>query len=129
MDECIFCKIANKEIPTKTFYEDENYLAFLDIRPLSKGHLLVIPKQHYETFLDMPSEEEKELFAKVQELSKVVKEKLGAKLIFLLVMGEEVPHVHVHIIPYYGGEFPISLSGHDSTELDEVLSELQSSQQ
>ena len=127
MEECIFCKIAGKEIPAKTIYEDEKYLAFLDIRPLSKGHILVIPKKHYETFLDMPADEEKELFAKVQEISKDVKEKLGAKLIFLLVMGEEVPHVHVHIIPYYGGEFPISLSGSDSTDLDEVLKELNNS--
>ncbi len=127
MEECIFCKIAGKEIHAKTIYEDEKYLAFLDIRPLSKGHILVIPKKHYETFLDMPADEEKELFAKVQEISKDVKEKLGAKLIFLLVMGEEVPHVHVHIIPYYGGEFPISLSGSDSTDLDEVLKELNNS--
>lgn len=124
MEGCIFCKIVSKEIPSKIVYEDEHYLAFLDIKPLSKGHILVIPKKHYETFLDMPPEEEKNLFAKVQEISKNVKERLGAQLIFLLVMGEEIPHTHVHIIPYYGTNFPFNLTGHDSTDLEKVLMEL-----
>ena len=120
--DCIFCKIVAGDIPAKKIYEDDKHLAFLDIRPASKGHVLVIPKAHHKTFLDMPAEEEKELFAKVQELSKQLKEKLGAQLMFLLVMGEEVPHTHIHIIPYYGGELPVGVKSQDETDLDEVLS-------
>ncbi|MFO7872070.1 MAG: HIT domain-containing protein [Candidatus Undinarchaeales archaeon] len=122
--ECIFCKISKGDIPSKKVYEDENYLAFLDANPKSKGHTLVIPKKHYETFLDMPNEEERELFGKVQEVSKTLKEKLGAELIFLLVMGEEVPHTHVHLIPHYGEKMPFCLKGSDESDLDEVLEQI-----
>lgn len=122
-EECIFCKIVNGDIPAKKVYEDEKHLAFLDIRPTSKGHTLIIPKTHYATFLDMPAEEEKELFAKVQELGKKLKDSFQAKLIFLVVMGEEVPHTHVHLIPFYGTML-IGFTGKDETDLDEVLQEL-----
>ena len=71
----------------------------------------------------MPAEEEKELFAKAQELGKKLKDSLQAKLIFLVVMGEEVPHTHVHLIPFYGTML-IGLTGKDETDLDEVLEEL-----
>ena len=122
--ECIFCKIVNGEIPAKKVYEDETHLAFLDIRPASKGHTLVIPKQHYATFLDIPEEENKELFALVQKLGGKLKAALNAQLIFLVVMGEEVPHTHVHLIPYYG-TMPVSFTGQDTTDLDQVLKELE----
>jgi len=127
-NECIFCKIAAGEIPAKKVYEDDSFIAFLDIRPSSKGHTLLIPKKHYETFLDMPVEEEKELFAKVQELGKKLKEKLSAQLIFLLVMGEEVPHTHIHLIPFYD-TMPIGLTGKDETDLDEVLKQIKTENQ
>jgi len=125
--ECIFCKIIAGEIPAKKVYEDDSFFAFLDINPKSKGHTLLIPKTHYATFLDMPVEEEKALFGKVQELGKTLKEKLGAEYIFLLVMGEEVPHTHVHLIPYYD-TMPLSLPGSDDTDLDEVLAAIKSDQ-
>ena len=125
--ECIFCKIIAGEIPAKNVYEDESFLAFLDINPKSKGHSLLIPKTHYATFLDMPKEEEKELFGKAQDLGKILKGKLGAEYIFLLVMGEEVPHTHVHLIPYYG-TLPVILPGSDDTDLDEVLALIKTDQ-
>lgn len=124
--ECIFCKIIAGEIPSKKVFEDKNHLAFLDIRPASKGHTLVIPKKHYETFLDMPTEEEKEIFAVAQKLGKKLKTSLNAQLIFLLVMGEEVLHTHVHLIPYYGGALPTGLKTQDTTPLDQVLKEIES---
>ncbi len=124
--DCIFCRISNGEIPSKKVYEDENYMAFLDANPKSKGHTLIIPKKHYETFLDMPNEEEKELFGKAQEIGKTLKNKLNAELIFLLVMGEEVPHTHVHLIPYYGENFPVCLKGSSENlpDPDEILNEI-----
>ncbi len=125
--ECIFCKIAKNEIPSKKIHEDEKFLAFLDIRPAAKGHALVIPKSHYETFLDMPENEVKELFGLSQKLAKSLKEKLSAKYVFLLVMGEEVPHTHVHLIPSYEDTedpFPIQLGSKIDCDLDAVLAEI-----
>jgi len=125
MDNCIFCKIGNGEIPSKKVYEDDKYLAFLDIRPMSEGHTLLIPKQHYTTFLDMPKDEEQDLFGKVQDLSKDLKSKLNSDHVFLLVMGEEVPHTHIHLIPYRSGEsFPFNLNHKEGMDLDSVLQKL-----
>lgn len=123
--DCIFCKIIAGEIPAKKIFEDEAHLAFLDIRPASKGHTLVIPKKHYSNFLELPESENQELFKVVQNLGKTLKEKLGAELIFLLTMGEEVPHTHIHLIPYYG-TMPVGLTGKDETDLDEVLKQIKS---
>ena len=119
-EDCIFCKIGAGEIPAKKVYEDDDYIAVLDINPMSKGHTLLVTKQHYANFLDVPPEDAKELFAKVQMLSATLKEKLGAQLIYLMVMGDEVPHVHVHMIPFYGEKLFQTLNK-DESDLDEVL--------
>ncbi|MFH1450585.1 MAG: HIT domain-containing protein [archaeon] len=124
---CIFCKIAKNEIPSKKVYEDEKFVAFLDISPKSKGHALVIPKDHYESFLEMPGELEKEMFALAQKLGRKLKEKLSAKYVFLLVMGVDVPHTHVHLIPSYEGDsepYAVQLGPSKKFDLDAVLSEL-----
>ncbi len=118
---CIFCKIAKKEIPSKTIYEDTNHLAFLDISPFTKGHILLIPKMHYETFLDLPEAEVKELFALAQKLGKKLKSALEAQHIFLLVMGEEVPHTHVHLIPYYGKMPFVRSSGPEKETIEDAF--------
>ncbi len=121
---CIFCKIIKKEIPAKVVYEDNAHIAFLDIRPYTKGHTLVIPKKHYVQFLELPKAEVSALFALAQEIGKNLKNSLGAQLIFLSVMGEEVPHTHVHLIPYYG-EMPFARRGEPPDEdLDKVLKEI-----
>ena len=124
MENCIFCKIGKKEIPAKVIYEDKGHIAFLDIRPYTRGHALVIPKKHYANFLDLPKNEVTELFGLAQEIGKKLKAAFGAQLIFLSVMGEEVPHTHVHLIPYYG-EMPFERRTDPSSEdLDGVLSEI-----
>lgn len=118
---CIFCKIAKKEIPAKVVYEDKEHIAFLDIRPYTKGHTLLIPKKHYRNFLELPENEVKELFLCSQKLGKKLKAALGSQLVFLSVMGEEVPHTHVHLIPYYG-EMPFERRGMPPLDdLDKVL--------
>ncbi len=124
MENCIFCKIGKKEIPPKLVYEDKDHIAFLDIRPYSRGHTLVIPKKHYANFLDLPKSEVTELFGLAQEISKKLKSAFKAQLIFLSVMGEEVPHTHVHLIPYYG-VMPFERRTDPSAEdLDKVLAEI-----
>ena len=122
--DCIFCRIGKKEIPSKAIYEDGAHIAFLDIKPYTKGHTLIIPKKHYINFLELPKKEVSELFALAQELGKKLKAALGAQLIFLSVMGEEIPHTHVHLIPYYG-EMPFARRGEPPSEdLDKILKEI-----
>ena len=103
-DECIFCKIIKGEIPCTKVYEDDNVFAFLDIGPVNKGHTLVMPKEHYETILDMPDELLCSVTKAVKKLSKAVKEGTGCGGLCILqnnfkISGQLVPHYHVHIIP------------------------------
>lgn len=129
---CIFCKIAKGEIPAKILYEDEKTLAFLDISPRSKGHTLVIPKEHYETFEELPEEVAIGLIKTIKRVIKKLKS-LNPDGYNILnnnrpVAGQEVPHVHFHIIPRYKGEKEevIKLSPPVNVDLDGVLEELKS---
>ncbi|MFA5024911.1 MAG: HIT domain-containing protein [Candidatus Shapirobacteria bacterium] len=98
MEDCIFCKIANGQIPCHKVYEDENFLAFLDIKPFAKGHTLVIPKSHYRWVYDVSNFAE--YWQVVQKIAlNIKKSSLQPEYISFLTMGNEVPHAHVHIIP------------------------------
>ena len=116
MTDCLFCKIASGEIPSKKVYEDSHCLAFLDINPRNPGHTLVIPKKHYTTMTDMKEEEYGELFARARYVADGVQK--GTKADGLSVVqsngkaaGQVVTHVHVHLIPRYMSEGPVSLEG------------------
>ena len=109
MEECIFCKIAKGEIPSEKIYENENVLAFLDIFPATEGHILVIPKKHYENIFDIPKDVLKENIEVAQKIAFLLKEKLKAEGINLLnsnnkIAGQEVLHHHIHVIPRYSGD-------------------------
>lgn len=99
---CIFCKIIKGEIPCAKVYEDEDTIAFLDIAPVNKGHVLVLPKQHYETIVDCPEEIMKKVISSVKKVSESVK-KISDGLCIMVnnfsASGQEVPHIHFHIIP------------------------------
>jgi len=100
--DCIFCKIASKEIPTKILVETESCIGFLDAFPLAKGHALVIPKNHYEKIQDLPTEINTEIFSTVHNLIHKIDSLTGATLIAIhngKESGQEIPHVHVHLIP------------------------------
>ena len=100
--DCIFCKIAKKEIPSKIITETKNSIAFLDAFPLSRGHTLVIPKHHYEKVQDMTSLDNIDLFNTVYQVISKVDRLTGATLLAVhngKDSGQEIPHVHVHIIP------------------------------
>ena len=102
MMDCIFCKIINGEIKTKTIKETSKSIAFLDAFPLAKGHTLVIPKKHHQKIQDMSDEENSDLFSLVHKMSAKVDEITGATLIAAhngKEAGQEVPHVHVHLVP------------------------------
>ena len=99
---CIFCKIASKELPTKILVETESCIGFLDAFPLTKGHALVIPKKHYEKLQDLPTDINTEVFSTVHNLISKVDTLTGATLVAVhngKESGQEIPHVHVHLIP------------------------------
>ena len=102
LSDCIFCKIASKEIPTKILVETESCIGFLDAFPLAKGHALVIPKKHYEKLQDLPTNINTEVFSTVHSLISKVDTLTGATLVAVHngeESGQEIPHVHVHLIP------------------------------
>ena len=109
MENCIFCKIIRGELPCYKIYEDEKVLAFLDLHPLSQGHTLVIPKKHAQDIFEIEPEELKQLILVVQKLSRIIMEKLGAQGINILQRnktgaGQEVSHMHFHIVPRFDGD-------------------------
>ena len=100
--ECIFCKIVNGTIPAKKLYETQNSLAFLDAFPLARGHALVIPKNHYNKVQDMSESDNRDLFETVRIVSGKLESISSSSLIAIhngKESGQEIPHVHVHIIP------------------------------
>ena len=102
LSDCIFCKIASKEIPTKILVETESCIGFLDAFPLAKGHALVIPKRHYEKLQDLPININTEVFSTVHSLISKVDSLTGATLVAVhngKQSGQEIPHVHIHLIP------------------------------
>jgi len=100
--DCIFCKIVSKEIPCKILGETSLSISFLDAFPLAKGHVLVIPKNHHQKIQDMSNEENTDLFSLVHKMISKVDSITGSTLVAVhngKEAGQEVPHVHVHLVP------------------------------
>jgi len=100
--DCIFCKIIAGDIPTKLLKETSKSISFLDAFPLAKGHVLVIPKNHHQKIQDMSAEENSDLFSLVHLMISKVDALTGATLVAVhngKEAGQEVPHVHVHLVP------------------------------
>ena len=100
--DCIFCKIAKKEIPAKIVTETEKSIAFLDTFPLSRGHTLIIPKHHYEKVQDVTVDDNTDLFETLRKVVSKVDKITGSTLLAIhngKGSGQEIPHVHVHLIP------------------------------
>ena len=95
----IFTRIVNGEIPSYKVAESENYYAFLDINPLMKGHTLVIPKQEVDYIFDLDDKVYSGLFSFAKKVSHGIKEVIPCERIGVVVMGMEVPHAHIHLIP------------------------------
>ena len=101
MENCIFCKIINKEIPTDKVYENENFFACLDIQPVSDGHMLIVPKKHVVWMQDTDDNTIAEIFKLAKKLMLAVKNGLKCDYVQVSVVGTEIPHFHVHLIPRY----------------------------
>lgn len=95
----IFSKIVSGEIPAHRIAETDDYLAFLDIRPLAKGHTLVIPKREIDYFFDLENDELAGLMVFAKEVAKGLKKAIPCLRIGVAVIGLEVPHAHVHLVP------------------------------
>jgi len=106
MTDCVFCKIVAGEIPSFKVYEDEEFLAFLDINPLARGHALLIPKAHFEDVFDIPEEVLGQLAARAKGVSEAICKGLGASGVNLLHASgksaqQSVFHFHLHLIPRF----------------------------
>ena len=105
-DDCIFCKIANGEIPSKTLYEDESFRVILDLGPATKGHALILPKEHADNLFELPEEDASKVLIVAKKIAASMKEKLGCAGLNLVqnngeAAGQTVSHFHLHIIPRY----------------------------
>lgn len=105
-DNCIFCKIANGEIPSNKIYEDEAFVAILDLSPATKGHTLVIPKDHYENLFAMDAETAAEAMKRARTVAETLQTKLRPDGMNMMqnngeVAGQTVMHYHLHLIPRY----------------------------
>jgi len=119
MDDCIFCKIIDGEIPSHKVYEDENVLAFLDVNPVSKGHTLIIPKEHVENIHE--AENMSFMWDAITQVSNAVKEVFDPEGVQIAqnngeAAGQEVFHMHFHITPVY--EDTVLNLEYDRTELE-----------
>lgn len=101
MDNCIFCKIIKKDIPAEIVYEDPGFMAFLDIQPVSDGHLLIIPKKHIEWMQDADDDTIAGMYRLAKRMIIAMKTGLVCDYVQLSVVGKDVPHFHVHLIPRY----------------------------
>lgn len=104
---CLFCRIVNGDAFAHRVMDDEDVVAFLDIRPLFPGHTLVVPRQHHETLADLPPTQVGHLFNVVRDLSAVMEDELGAGGSFVAVnnrVSQSVPHLHVHVVPRTKGD-------------------------
>lgn len=131
-DNCIFCKIANGEIPAATLYEDEDFRVILDLGPASKGHALILPKEHYANLYELDDEVASKVLILAKKMITKLTEVLGCDGYNLVqnsgeAAGQTVHHFHMHLIPRYEGDQvgltwePGTLSEEDK---EEILSKL-----
>ncbi len=101
MNDCIFCKIGKGEIPCDKIYEDKDFLVFLDIKPVSHGHVLIIPKKHFVWMQDVDDETISKVFILTKKMMVAIKKGLECDFVLESVAGNEVPHFHIHLIPRF----------------------------
>ena len=106
---CIFCKIANGEIPSRTLYEDEDFRVIMDLAPATKGHSLILPKEHYKNIYEIADDTAAKVLPLAKKMATLMTDKLGADGFNIVqnnneVAGQTVFHFHVHLIPRYNDD-------------------------
>lgn len=109
MSECIFCKIVKGEIPSKTLYEDEKFRVILDLNPATRGHALILPREHADDIYGLPDETAAAAFVLGKKMAGIMKEKLKCDGLNLVqnngeTAGQTVKHFHIHVIPRYSDD-------------------------
>lgn len=131
-DDCIFCKIANGEIPSRTIYEDQLFRVILDLSPATRGHALILPKAHSTSLYELPEETAAAVLVLAKKLAAIMRERLGCDGLNLVqnngeAAGQTVSHFHLHMIPRYaddGQKIGWILGNPSQEELDEVRKKL-----
>lgn len=128
---CLFCDIVDGKIPNYTVYEDDHVLAFLDISQATIGHTLVIPKKHYDNFLEVDPQDLQHLITVSQKLANKLMTSLDAKGMNVLsnineIAGQSVHHFHLHLIPRYDDNdgIEIKMATNENVNFDEVLNKI-----
>lgn len=108
-NNCIFCKIANGEIPSKTLYEDDKFRVILDLGPATRGHALILPKDHYKNIYEMPDETAADVMILAKKMAIKITQALHADGFNIVqnnneIAGQTVFHFHIHLIPRYEGD-------------------------
>jgi len=101
MNNCIFCQIIKNELPSHKVWENENFLAFLTLGSLNRGHTLLIPKKHIDYIFDLEKPLYTDIFQTAKQLSEPLKKAMAAKRIGVIIEGFTVPHVHIHLVPLH----------------------------
>lgn len=133
-DDCIFCKIANGEIPSRTLYEDERFRVILDLSPATRGHSLILPKDHAANLYELPEETAGSAMVLAKKLAVIMNEKLDCDGLNLVqnngeAAGQTVPHFHLHMIPRYEGDrqtlgwIPGEASPEELDEIKKIMTE------
>ncbi len=105
-DQCVFCEIVRGEAPASLAYQDDTVIAFMDVQPITQGHMLVLPREHAVLMTDVNETAAMRTFRVARKLAAVARQTLGASGVNLIVMDgeaafQDVPHFHVHVIPRY----------------------------
>ncbi len=102
MENCVFCKMVTGDIPPLKVWENDKYLAFLDINPIQNGHTLVIPKLHNDYVFDINDEDYLELMLSAKKVAGILKSKFNSKKVGMIVEGFAISHAHIHLVPING---------------------------
>jgi histidine triad (HIT) family protein len=129
-EDCIFCKLANGVIPTRTVYEDEGFRVILDMAPISRGHSLILPKEHMLDLYELSADSAQKIIPVAQKMAVHMRDKLGCDGLNLLQnngesAGQTISHFHIHMIPRYTGN-ALHFQHQEATpqELDDILRQL-----
>ena len=132
-NNCIFCKLANGEIPTNTLYGDDEFRVIFDVNPATKGHAIILPKEHYKDMFELPDETASKVYVLAKKMATVMKEKFGADGFNIVqnnaeCAGQTVFHFHMHLIPRMNDDHvgitwnPGKLTDEDKAEILEKMS-------
>lgn len=131
MPDCLFCKIVNKEIPANIVFEDDDVIAFLDINPSVKGHTLIIPKDHYNSFQETPPEALAKVAAVAQKIAPAILKAVDAEAYNFTnncgrAAGQIIMHTHFHLMPRRSDDGKKLFGGHegDQEELDQIAEKI-----